>query len=47
MKPSRPEVTLTSTAAVIAMPASAVIAGGAKRTPDGDGRAAADVAAVA
>ena len=46
MRPNLPWVTLTSTAAVIPMPASAAITGGAKRPDDGRGRAK-DVAAGA
>jgi len=36
-KPNLPWVTLTSTATVIPMPASAAITGGVKRPRDGDG----------
>ena len=39
MRPHLPWVTLTSTAAVIPMPASAAITCGAKRPDDGRGRA--------
>ena len=44
MRPHLPSVTLTSTAAVIPMPASAAITGGAKRPDDGRAWALADLA---